>query len=79
MLTIDGPDAIFMSPALTQDVWQPPSTITWTDANAPNAVPSFDCGAIQFAIENSDGSAIDAAVFTANLPASVGASNTLVT
>ena len=38
---------------------------------------SVDCGAMEFSIENQDGSAIDSAVFTASLSGVPGSTQTL--
>ena len=79
-ITIDSANAIFGSPALTQNVWQPQTDITWSDGDVTTAVvdPAVDCGAMEFSIVNSaDDSAIDSAVFTATLDSNLGATQTL--
>ena len=41
------------------------------------ANPSYPCGAVQFSIENQDGTAIDSGVLTLALVATVGTNNRL--
>ena len=76
-MTIDSGDTVFKTPAMTYNVWQTSQSITWTDALVVTSNPSFDCGAVQFTIVNSDNTAIDTSVFTATLTATKGSTQTL--
>lgn len=76
-ITIDSSSAVFASPALTQDVWQPEQSIHWSDADLTFEYPGVDCGAVAFSVVNQDDSAIDASVFTAVLSDVLGATQTL--
>ena len=57
---------------MTQSVWQPQNSLTWTDALVTTSNPGYDCGPVTFTMTNTDTSEIDASVFTATLSNVVG-------
>ena len=71
-VTIDSGLTVFTSPALTQNVWQSQSDITWSDTLVTHSVNSYNCGAVTWTLTNTDTTAIDTSVFTATLLTTVG-------
>lgn len=76
-ITIDSLNAVFVSSALTQDVWEPSKDLTWSDGDVSISDLTVDCGAVGFSLENQDATALDATVFTATLSQTVGSTQTL--
>ena len=83
-LIIDSSDSVFGTfgtPVLTQDVWQPVTSLTWDQTIVTMASlldPTAECGSITFEVLNQDGFELDTP-FTAILDGSLGVSQELET
>ena len=74
-LIIDSGDSVFGAPALTHNVWQPASSLTWDDTIVTMtnlADPTAECGPVTFEVLMQDGAPLDT-IFTATLFGFIGA------